>query len=163
LRERIAAIKQSHDGVVQAIDCVSGQVAGTCRVSAAPHGELVFYVCAVRRAPPNTIPNNSPFPGFRALDLIYETNRFGGLAVAAWIHRRTRRIVAAAIDRNFSSPKAAPLRVPEGQPTPSKSQRARLFGRSSRTRGQTAAGVRSVAEDMSTNPSHVVAQFVNDL
>ena len=141
VRERVADIA-GHDGVSKAIDCVSGQVGADVSRALAPHGELVVYGALSTHR--QTDPDKLTIPDLRALTDLRNQDRSGVLAVPL-VHRDPEGSDGRS-DRPDSSARRQRRVAGAGGPADPcrKVQRGRLFGRSCRTRRQTAAGVRTV-------------------
>jgi NADPH:quinone reductase-like Zn-dependent oxidoreductase len=116
LRERVADIA-GNDGVSKAIDCVSGQVGADLSRALAPHGELIVYGALSTHR--QTDPDKLTIPIF-AHSLIYETKTVRGFWLSRWFTETAKDRMAATIDRTIQLADSGALRVPEGQPIPSK-------------------------------------------
>jgi NADPH:quinone reductase-like Zn-dependent oxidoreductase len=114
LRERVAEIA-GRDGVLKAIDCVSGQVGADVSRALAPDGELVIYGALSTHR--QTDPAKLTIPVF-ARSLIYETKTVRGFWLFRWLTETPKDRIAATIARTVQLADSGALRVPEGQPIP---------------------------------------------
>jgi NADPH:quinone reductase-like Zn-dependent oxidoreductase len=110
-----AAEIASRDGVLKAIDCVSGQVGADVSRALAPHGELIVYGALSTHR--QTDPDKLTIPIF-ARSLIYETKTVRGFWLFRWFTETPKDRMAAAIDRTIQLAHSGALRVPEGHPIP---------------------------------------------
>jgi NADPH:quinone reductase-like Zn-dependent oxidoreductase len=114
LRERVADIA-GEEGVLKAIDCVSGQVGADVSRALAPHGELVVYGALSTHR--QTEPDKLTIPVF-ARSLIYDTKTVRGFWLFRWFTETPKDRMAAVIDRTVHLVDSGALCVPEGQPMP---------------------------------------------
>ena len=114
LRERVADIA-GEQGVLKAIDCVSGQVGADVSRALAPHGELVIYGALSTHR--QTEPDKLTVPIF-ARSLIYETKIVRGFWLFRWFTETPKDRMTAVIDRTVHLVDSGALCVPAGQPMP---------------------------------------------
>jgi NADPH2:quinone reductase len=112
LRTRVAEIA-GKQGVVKAIDCVSGQVGADVSHALAPGGEMVVYGALSTHR--QTDPDKLTIPLF-ARSVIYETKTVRGFWLYRWFSTTPQDQIRAALKRTFDLVAGGTLQVPEGQP-----------------------------------------------
>lgn len=112
LRTRVAEIA-GEQGVVKAIDCVSGQVGADVSRALAPGGEMIVYgALATHR---QTDADKLTIPLF-VRSVIYETKTVRGFWLYRWFSTTPQDQIQAALKRTFDLVAGGTLQVPEGQP-----------------------------------------------